>query len=46
MDKLERAVFDALTGTLVTDDAQIVKCHTMKHYGQPERVEIRIGELV
>ncbi len=46
IDKLIRAVFDALTGTLVTDDAQIMKCHTTKHYGLPERVEIRIGEIL
>ncbi len=44
-DKLQRAVFDSLTGTILTDDAQIVDVHARKHYGLPERVEIEIGEL-
>lgn len=45
IDKLVRAVFDAMTGTLIEDDAQIVDVHARKHYGIPERVEIQIGEL-
>ncbi len=44
-DKLVRAVFDAMTGTVVTDDAQFVDIHARKFYGIPERVEITIGEL-
>lgn len=42
-DKLIRAVFDALTGTLLSDDAQVVECRHRKFYGLPERVEVRIG---
>ena len=45
IDKLVRAVLDALTGTLIGDDAQVVDIHARKHYGLPERVEIEIGEL-
>lgn len=45
-DKLVRAVFDALTGVLIEDDAQIVEFHARKHYGGPERVEIRVQEAI
>ena len=40
--KLERAVLDALTGTLYRDDAQVVDLHVTKRYGEPARVEITI----
>lgn len=46
VDKLVRAIFDSLTGIVVQDDAQIVEHHARKHYGGPERVEIRIAEAV
>lgn len=43
VDKLIRAVFDAMTGTLVEDDSQITHMgRTGKEYGTPERVEIRL----
>ncbi len=45
-DKLVRAIFDAITGVLIADDAQIVEFHARKHYGGPERVEIRVAEAV
>lgn len=45
-DKLIRAILDALTGILYHDDAQVVKVTAMKHYGDPERVEIRVEEAV
>ncbi len=48
LDKLQRAVFDALTGICFRDDAQIVAVSAEKAYGVPERVEIlinRIGDL-
>lgn len=45
VDKLQRAVFDSLTGTILTDDAQIVDVHARKFYGIPERVEIEVREL-
>lgn len=45
MDKLCRATFDALTGILYADDAQIVDLSARKHYGTPERVEISMTVL-
>jgi crossover junction endodeoxyribonuclease RusA len=45
LDKLQRAVFDAIKGILIHDDAQIVDVGAHKHYGSPARVEIAIGEL-
>lgn len=44
--KLLRAVEDALTGILYADDAQIVETHIRKHYGGPDRVQIRIQEAI
>ena len=44
-DKLERAVYDALTGILFADDAQVVDGRVRKLYaaqGEPARAEIRI----
>lgn len=43
MDKLQRAVFDALTGIAYEDDSQIVAVHAVKAYGSPECVEIGIN---
>ena len=45
-DKLVRCVFDALTGIVFEDDAQIVIHSARKLYGLPERVEIEIEEAV
>jgi Holliday junction resolvase RusA-like endonuclease len=42
IDKLTRAVFDSLTGTIITDDSQIVELLVGKWFGLPERVEIFI----
>lgn len=42
LDKLVRGVFDALTGILYVDDAQIVEHTARKRYGTPERVEIEV----
>ena len=39
-DKLSSAVCDALTGSIITDDSQIVEALVGKWYGAPERVEI------
>lgn len=44
LDKICRAMFDALAGILFHDDAQVVELHTRKRYGAPERVEIRLQE--
>lgn len=44
-DKLLRAANDALTGVLYADDAQVVDARVRKHYGSPERVEIRMERI-
>ncbi len=41
--KLLRAVEDAMTGVVYRDDAQIVSQVVRKVYGEPARVEIRVG---
>ena len=46
LDKLLRAIGDALTGTVLRDDAQIVYLAASKRYaapGEPARAEIRIS---
>ena len=35
LDKLIRAVLDALTGIVYLDDAQVVEIHSSKSYGEP-----------
>jgi Holliday junction resolvase RusA-like endonuclease len=40
--KLLRAVEDALTGIVWTDDSRVVYQLASKHYGTPERVEVRV----
>lgn len=44
-DKLERAIFDALTGTLFEDDSQVVEGSWSKDYGAPERCEITVSQV-
>jgi Holliday junction resolvase RusA-like endonuclease len=44
-DKLDRAVFDSLTGVLYEDDSQVVISSSRKEYGAPERVEISFTVL-
>lgn len=44
LDKLQRAIFDGITGILIRDDSQIVDVQARKLYGDPERVEIEIQE--
>jgi len=47
LDKLVRAVCDALTKILFTDDAQVCELVSAKHYaaeGQPPRVDIRVEQ--
>lgn len=44
IDKLERAVLDALTSIGFVNDAQVTDVIKRKRYGTPERVEISIGE--
>lgn len=46
VDKMERAVLDALTGSLIKDDAQVVDGYRRKRYtlpGQPEGVVITVS---
>ena len=48
LDKLCRAVFDALTGVVWHDDSQVVSLHATKHFAQtgcPERTVISIEVL-
>jgi Holliday junction resolvase RusA-like endonuclease len=40
--KLLRAVEDALSGIVWTDDSRVVYQLASKHYGTPERVEVRV----
>lgn len=46
VDKLVRAILDALTGVLYADDAQVVRFDGIgKHYGAPDRCEIQVRVL-
>lgn len=46
-DKLERAIFDGITGVVVKDDARIVECYWAKRYGVSEpQVEITVQTLL
>ena len=45
-DKLARAVLDALTGIVFTDDSQVAELEAKKFYGLPPRTEIQVGALV
>ena len=42
IDKLTRALMDALTGTIFEDDAQVTDIVVAKRYGIPERAEIQV----
>lgn len=41
LDKLIRAVFDAVTGIVWWDDAQVVRCEAAKRYDDDARLEFR-----
>jgi crossover junction endodeoxyribonuclease RusA len=45
VDKLTRAVGDALTGTLIRDDAQVVGLAVVKEWGDPPGVEVEVRPL-
>ena len=45
IDKLERGVFDALTGIIFKDDSQVVRSAMTKQFGSPARAEISIEVL-
>jgi len=47
LDKLIRAICDALTGVIWVDDAQVCRLRDVrKCYGQPARVEITVEPLL
>ena len=45
LDKLLRAVLDALTGIAYQDDAQVCECRVRKIFGSPARLEVRVSTL-
>ena len=45
LDKLTRAVLDALTGTVFEDDSQVVQIRVWKYYGAPERTDIFVEAM-
>ncbi len=45
LDKLLRALGDALTGIVVRDDSQLSRVTATKVYGKPARVEVRVAEV-
>jgi crossover junction endodeoxyribonuclease RusA len=45
LDKLQRAIGDALAGTLLRDDRQVVSWQTWKLYGEPARADILVLEM-
>ena len=44
LDKLVRAILDALTGIAYTDDSQVVSISAHKIYGEHTGVEVRLEE--
>lgn len=45
LDKLQRAVLDALTGVVYLDDSQVVDVHATKRYGDAPGLDVEIREL-
>jgi len=45
IDKLERAVLDALTGVVYIDDSQVVKVEKVKSYFDESQVLIEVEEI-
>lgn len=45
LDKLIRAVLDAITGVIVRDDSQIVAITAIKDYGSPPGVRVEIDQV-
>jgi Holliday junction resolvase RusA-like endonuclease len=46
VDKLVRAMLDALKGTAYVDDGQVIELHARKLYGDPTRAEVEVEALV
>lgn len=45
LDKLLRALFDAITGVIINNDSQVVFVSAHKEYGDPARVEVEIMQI-
>jgi crossover junction endodeoxyribonuclease RusA len=45
LDKLLRAVLDALTGIVYQDDSQVCECRVTKFFGSPARIEVQVRTL-
>jgi len=45
LDKLVRSILDALKGVIYTEDARVCSVVASKHYADPPRVEIEVGEI-
>jgi Holliday junction resolvase RusA-like endonuclease len=45
LDKLLRAVLDALTGIAYADDSQVTECRVAKIFGSPARLEVHVSKL-
>ncbi len=45
IDKLTRAIFDALKGKIYTDDARVCELHVYKYYDTTPRVEVEAAEI-
>jgi Holliday junction resolvase RusA-like endonuclease len=48
IDKLDRQVLDALTGTILRDDNQVVLCMSSKHYSEgdePPLTEVEVSRI-
>ena len=45
IDKLERAIYDAMTGIVYLDDSQVARCFNDKRYDTNARVEIEVTGL-
>jgi len=45
VDKLARALLDALTGVAYGDDAQVVEMHVCKTYGDDARTTVTVKAL-
>jgi crossover junction endodeoxyribonuclease RusA len=45
VDKLARAVLDALTGITFDDDSQVTELYVMKRFGSPARAVIAVSEV-
>ena len=45
LDNMTKAVLDALNKYVYPDDSQIIALSTIKHYGEPPRIEVTIQKL-